>query len=198
LIGFAAVDRGTWIFWTLIAALLGASVFFTIGAERQRREARQAEVKLESGHVVTLAEVVDGDTLLVRTDAGEQASIRLLGVKAFDTKLDKEATAAYGQAAVDALRRRLEGKPIRVLLHTTPKDKYGRFIAALLVDERDVGLELVKDGLALVYTVYPFAAVQLYLREQELARAERRGLWSNPAVVVRAEAMAAEWRRQAP
>jgi endonuclease YncB( thermonuclease family) len=192
------VDRGAWIFWTLIAALLGASIFFARGAEMQRREARATEAKLESGEIVSLAEVVDGDTLLVQTAAGERVSVRLLGVKAFDTKLDKDVTGAYGQAAVDALRRMLEGKPVRVLLHSTPKDKYGRVIATLFVDERDVGLELVKEGLALAYTVYPFPTMQIYLKDQELARADRRGLWGNPDAVVRADALAVEWRKQAP
>ncbi len=192
------MDRGAWIFWTLIAGLVGASIFFALGVEKQRREVRSSEAKLESGEVVSLSEVVDGDTLVVRTAAGARVSVRLLGVKAFDTKLEKDATATYGQAAVDALRRRLENKPVRVLLHTTPRDKYGRVIATLFVEERDVGLELVKEGLALAYTVYPFPTMQFYLREQELARADRRGLWSNPDAVLRADALAAEWRKQAP
>jgi micrococcal nuclease len=192
------VERGTWIFWGLIAILVGASAFFAIGAEGKRRELQQAEATLENGQVVSLASVVDGDSMLVRTEAGEQVSVRLLGVKAFDTKLDKDLTSAYGQAAVDELHRRLEGKPIRVLLHTTPKDKYGRAIATLFVEERDVGLELVKAGLALTYTVYPFPTMQIYLQEQELARADRRGVWANPEAAQRALALAAEWRRQAP
>ncbi len=192
------MDRGAWIFWTLIAGLVGASIFFALGVEKQRREVRSSEAKLESGEVVSLSEVVDGDTLVVRTAAGARVSVRLLGVKAFDTKLEKDATATYGQAAVDALRRRLENKPVRVLLHTTPRDKYGRVIATLFVEERDVGLELVKEGFALAYTVYPFPTMQFYLREQELARADRRGLWSNPDAVLRADALAAEWRKQAP
>lgn len=192
------MDRGAWIFWTLIAALFGASVFFAVGAEGQRREARASEVKLESGAVVGLAEVVDGDTLLVATEAGEKVPVRILGVKAFDTKLEKDVTKTYGQAAVDKLRVWLEGKPIRMLLHSTPKDKYGRVIATLFVDEHDVGLDLVKNGLALAYTVYPFPTMQIYLTEQELARADRRGLWGNPDAVTRADALAAEWRKQAP
>ena len=192
------MDRGAWIFWILIAGLVGASIFFVLGVERQRREVRSSEAKLESGEVVSLSEVVDGDTLVVSTASGSRVSVRLLGVKAFDTKLEKDVTATYGQAAVDALRRRLENKPIRVLLHTPPKDKYGRVIATLFVEERDVGLELVKEGFALAYTVYPFPTMQFYLREQELARADRRGLWSNPDAVLRADALAAEWRKQAP
>lgn len=192
------MDRGTWLFWSIIAVLVGSSVFFALGVERQRREGRSAEVSLESGEVVSLEQVVDGDTLLVRTAAGAQVSVRLLGVKAFDTKIEKDVTKTYGQAAIDALRRWLEGKPARVLLHATPKDKYGRSIATLFVDERDVGLELLKEGLALAYTVYPFAAMPMYLKEQEVARADRRGLWSNPEAVQRADALSAEWRRQAP
>ncbi|NUQ73158.1 MAG: thermonuclease family protein [Polyangiaceae bacterium] len=192
------MDRGAWLFWVLIASLCGASAFFAAGAEGQRRDVRAASVTLESGAVVSLAEVVDGDTLLVATEAGEKVPVRLLGVKAFDTKLEKDVTKTYGQAAVDKLRVELEGKPIRVLLHSTPKDKHGRTIATLFVEEHDVGLDLVKSGLALVYTVYPFPTMQIYLTAQELARADRRGLWSNPAAVLRADALSAEWRRQAP
>ena len=192
------MDRGAWIFWALIAVLVGASVFFIRGTTQQRREARASAAKLESGEVVSLSEVVDGDTLLVRTAAEEKVTVRLLGVKAFDTKLEKDITKTYGQAAVDKLRLWLEGKPARVLLHSTPKDKYGRVIATLFVDEHDVGLELVKEGLALAYTVYPFPTMQIYLKEQELARADRRGLWGNPDAVVRADALATEWRKQAP
>ena len=192
------MDRGTFIFWSLIAVLVGASVFFALGAEEQRREGRGAEVSLEGGEVVSLEEVVDGDTLLVRTAAGAQVSVRLLGVKSFDTKLEKDVTKTYGQTAMDALRRSLEGKPIRVLPHSTPKDKYGRSIATLFVDERDVGLELVKEGLALAYTVYPFPTMQMYLKEQELARSDRRGLWDNPDAVLRADALSAEWRKHTP
>jgi diguanylate cyclase (GGDEF)-like protein/PAS domain S-box-containing protein len=79
-------------------------------------------------------------------------------------------------------------RPIRVLLNTTPKDKHGRYLATLFADE-DIAIRLVRQGLVLVYTVYPFPAMQSYLQEQEQARAGRRGLWSNNTVAERTQCL---------
>jgi micrococcal nuclease len=62
----------------------------------------------------------------------------------------------------------------------------------LYVDDQGIGLRLAKEGLALVYTVYPFPAMTFYLQEQELARAGRRGLWANTEVTARALALIRE------
>jgi endonuclease YncB( thermonuclease family) len=85
-------------------------------------------------------------------------------------------------------------RPVRVLLHSTPKDRYGRTIETLYVDDQDIGLRLIKEGLAMVYTVYPFPGMSLYLQEQELARAGRRGLWANSEATSRALALIREWQ----
>jgi endonuclease YncB( thermonuclease family) len=87
-------------------------------------------------------------------------------------------------------------RPVRVVLNATPKDRHGRFLATLYADDQDVGLGLVRQGLALVYTVYPFPAMQFYLQEQDLARAGRRGLWASEEVSDRALALSREWQRQ--
>jgi endonuclease YncB( thermonuclease family) len=64
------------------------------------------------------------------------------------------------------------------------------------VEDQDVGLRLVKEGLVLVYTVYPFPAMSLYLEQQELARAQRKGLWANNDVSARALALARAWQQR--
>jgi endonuclease YncB( thermonuclease family) len=82
------------------------------------------------------------------------------------------------------------------MLNSTPKDRYGRYLATLYTDNQDVGLRLVRDGLALVYTVYPFSAMSIYLREQEGARTARRGFWANTEVADRAKVLIAQWQGQ--
>lgn len=192
------MDRGTLAFWGLIASLLSASAYFGISAEVRRAEIHASELSLQTGDIVYFVSATDGDTIVVSTAGGAQASIRLIGIKAFDPQRDKDSIAVHGQNAVDTLKRLLEEKPLRVMLHATPRDKYGRTLATILADEHDAGLELISQGLAMVYTVYPFPAMQLYLREQAMARASRRGLWANPDASARADALAAEWRKQAP
>jgi hypothetical protein len=54
------VEPGTRFFWVLIAALLGASVFFGLNAESRRRDVQASETTLANGAVVSVQRVVDG------------------------------------------------------------------------------------------------------------------------------------------
>lgn len=186
------------LFWGCIAVLLVASLFYAHGASKMRRTTVKAEGKLENGAIVTLVRVLDGDTVTLAQEGQIPAVVRILGIRAFDAGVEKDVVAPYGRAAMDTLERMLKDRPVRVMLHSTPKDKYGRYITTLYVDEQDVGLRLVKEGLVLVYTVYPFPSMSLYLQEQELARAGRRGLWANSEVATRALGLMREWQKGEP
>ncbi|MFH0997202.1 MAG: thermonuclease family protein [Pseudomonadota bacterium] len=187
-------DMQTTLFWGCIALLLSASIFYGFNANRMRRSMFGSEGKVSSGDVVTLERVIDGDSVTVAQEGQKPAAIRILGIKAFEASIEKDVVAPYGQASVDTLKRLMANRPVRILLHSTPKDRYGRYIAMLYVDDQDIGLRLVKEGLALVYTVYPFPAMSFYLQEQESARAGRRGLWANDEVTSRALALIREWQ----
>jgi micrococcal nuclease len=190
------VYRGPTLFWGLVVTLLAASLFFGVGAERQRRQAQPKEGALATGELVHLMQVVDGDTLLVSSEGGQTVTIRLLGVKAFSTKPDKDAVSPFGKAAMTELERILRDQPIRVMLHSTPMDRYGRILAELFIVDQNVSLNLIQQGLGLVYSAYPFPSMALYLHEQELARSERKGLWAVPEVAERADQLIRQWSRE--
>lgn len=182
------------LFWGCITLLLGASLFYGLSAERMRRGLLKSEGKIDSGSLVTLVRVIDGDSVIVVQEGQQPAALRILGIKAFDASIEKDVVAPYGQAVVDTLNRLMASQPVRVLLHTPPRDRHGRYLGALYIHDQDIGLHLVKEGLAMVYTAYPFPALSLYLHEQELARAGRRGLWANEEVAARALALMREWQ----
>lgn len=190
------MDRPTVFFWSLIAVLLSASLFFGLNAEQQRKSVQVGSGKIESGDLVRLIKVIDGDTVQVGRDGQEPVAVRLIGIKSFNAKVEKDVVTPFGQAAVESLQRMMTDRAVRVLLNTTPKDKNGRYLATLFADDQDIALHLVRQGLVLVYTVYPFPAMQSYLQEQEQARAGRRGLWANTAATERALVMINEWRGQ--
>ena len=193
-----ALERATLFFWALVATLLGASAFYGSEVWRFQAANAQRDVVLASGDVVTLKTVIDGDTLVVSKDGAGLATVRLLGIKAFEAKQAKDDVAVHGRAAEEALRRLAADQPLRVLLNTPPKDKHGRTLASLYVGADDLGLALVARGHALAYSVYPFAQMQAYLQAQNAARAQRLGLWADPAVVERAEGLIREWARATP
>ena len=190
------MDRLTFAFWAVIAVLIGTSAFYGINAEKQRRSVQSAGGKIESGDLIRVIRVIDGDTVLAAREGQTPVTIRLVGVKSFDAKVEKDVVTPFAQAAIETLQRSMADRPVRVLLNTTPKDKHGRFLATLYADDEDVAIRLVRSGLVLVYTVYPFPAMQTYLQEQEQARAGRRGIWSNTTATERALALIREWRSQ--
>lgn len=188
------LDRRTLAFWCVIAALLSAAGWFSLGVARMRDDGTRG-ARLETGDLVRLVRVIDGDTIAVSKDDEGGAVVRVLGIQAFESRIDRDRAAAFGRAAEEAIRRLVADRPMRVLLHSTPKDRQGRTLATLFVDADDLGLHLVGQGLALVYTPYPFPAMPVYLREQAHARQARVGLWADPEVVERADALAQRWRK---
>lgn len=188
-----AMERATAAFWLLVAALLGASVFY--GSEVWRFRAAAKEATLASGDVVQLQSVVDGDTLVVTKEGQGNATVRLLGIKTFDAKLGKDETAVYGRAAEEAVKRLAAEQPLRVLLNNPPKDRHGRTLASLYAGGDDIGFVLVARGHALAYTEFPFPNLQTYLQAQRAAREQRLGLWADAAMAERADALAREWAK---
>jgi micrococcal nuclease len=192
------VDRGAKIFWGLVVVLAGASTFFGVGAVREHQSLAHATVELQTGDVVHLARSVDGDTIVVKSEQGSEVEVRILGIKAFEPQPERDPTSRFGRDATAAIEELSQKEGLRVMIHTTPKDSHGRTLATLFAGNADLGLELVKRGLVMVYTPYPFPAMSVYLQAQSEARSARRGLWGDQAASDRADAFAHEWGNRSP
>jgi micrococcal nuclease len=190
------MDRTTSFFWALIISLLAATTFYGVGAYRLQSANQQREAKLETGDTVALARIIDGDTLVLAKEGQGNVTVRILGIKTLESKHGKDEMATYGRAAEEAIKRIVGDKPVRVLLNNPPRDRHGRTLATLYAAEQDVGLELVAQGHALVYSAFPFSSMPLYLQEQKQARAKHLGLWADPDVSAKAEAWFREWEKK--
>lgn len=122
--------------------------------------------------------VTDGDTIRVLAPDYQLLKVRLAWLDA------PEMGQAFGNRAKQAMSELVFGQEVELHPHTI--DRYGRTVALVLVGGRDVGLELVRAGLAWAYKYYLPEALpeiqQSYLRAEGAARAARLGLWqdSNP------------------
>jgi micrococcal nuclease len=188
------LNRSSSFFWMSIVVLLVLATFFSVSVRREKGRLRESYGAIDNGAVVKLTKVIDGDAVILADSSGRPVPVRILGIKAFDSKIEKDVVTPYSRAAVQAVGRLLGNRPVRVMLNGTPKDRYGRYLATLYVDDQDIGLRLVKEGLVLVYTVYPFPAMSLYIEQQDLARAQRKGLWANSEASDRALALARAWQ----
>lgn len=120
-----------------------------------------------TGRVVHLA---DGDTLTVLA-SGQQYRIRLWGIDA------PESQQAFGQRAKQDLGDKVFGRTVSVEIKD--RDRYGRLVGVVILDRRNINLEMVRDGMAWWYRHFAPTAIDFEQAEHE-AREAQRGLWADP------------------
>ena len=128
--------------------------------------------------------VADGDTVTVlrQTAAGSrQVRVRLTEIDA------PERRQPWGARARQALADKVFRQTVRVA--SDGEDRYGRLLARLQVEGRDINREMVRDGHAWVYRRY---ATENWLPDEAAARDSGLGLWS---LGVGASVPPWEWRR---
>jgi endonuclease YncB( thermonuclease family) len=132
--------------------------------------------------------VSDGDTIKVLATGRELLRIRVAWIDC------PELGQAFGRRAKQFMGALVFGKDVELRPHAI--DRYGRSVAMVFVDGRDVGLELIKQGLAWAYEHYlPEASPEIqaqYTAAETAARVSRRGLWVDGSSAVPPW----EWRRE--
>lgn len=124
---------------------------------------------------VLVTRVVDGDTIEI--EGGKR--IRYLGIDTPETVDPNRSVQCFGREASAENKEFVEGKYVRLEKDITDKDKYGRLLRYVYVDDKFVNLELVEGGFAVIYTLPPDVAYQEeFLAAQKEAREAKRGLWS--------------------
>jgi len=100
--------------------------------------------------------VIDGDTIDILDSASTRFRIRLDGIDA------PESNQQYGKESTKKLSVLTLGKDVRIL--SSGRDRYGRFIGRIYINNVDINLEMVKNGCAWHY--------KQYSKDEALAEAE--------------------------
>ncbi|MCS6856253.1 MAG: thermonuclease family protein [Sandaracinaceae bacterium] len=116
--------------------------------------------------------VTDGDTMVVKIGEKEER-VRLIGVDA-----PEKDQVPWGERAKEFVESMTRGRTVRLEFDVEPRDRYGRLLAYVYVDSTLLNLELLKEGLAMLYTVPPNVRhVEAFRRAQKEARENERGIW---------------------
>lgn len=130
---------------------------------------------------LTLA-MSDGDSGRCVTADGERHRVRLAGIDAgevapFTRCRQRPNVWACSPVArttgSEAARRARQLASAGARCTVTDTDRYGRNVAVCTVAGRDLGGQLVREGLAISETNYG----DPYRREEDAARRERKGIW---------------------
>jgi micrococcal nuclease len=74
----------------------------------------------------------------------------------------------------------IEGKKVRLEFDQTRKDRYGRTLAYVyLEDGTSLNAEIVKQGFGFAYTRFPFRYMEEFRKYEREAREAGRGLWKD-------------------
>jgi len=132
-------------------------------------------------HDYKVVRVVDGDTF-VASDGNIQFWVRIAGMDA------PEKGQPYSKLATTRLKKRINGKYVKLKPLKRGTDRYKRVLAHVYWDGGDVALLMIQEGLATYYrpkcrdypadkNSYSFDP-QIYLDAEAQAKAAKKHLWS--------------------
>jgi endonuclease YncB( thermonuclease family) len=118
-----------------------------------------------------VSNIIDGDT--VQLSNGE--TIRLLGINT------PEMGQQYYEESKNRLKELIEGKTVTLEKDADDKDQYGRLLRFIFLDDENINIELVREGLAAAYIIPPNVKYETELREAENeAKDLEIGIWTSP------------------
>jgi len=164
-----------------LAVSLGLAIF-TWNTSTELRLPRSARpIAAAQPGLYQVTHVNDGDTIIVATPTGEE-TVRLIGADTPEVKDPRKPVQCYGPEASAHTKSLLgHGESVRLAPDPddTDRDKYGRLLRYVyLADGTLLNAELIRDGYAFAYVVFPFSRLDDFHALEDQAHAASRGLWS--------------------
>jgi len=174
--------------WAFVLALVPALALAS-GAAPPGASAREAAPPGATAHA-TVAQVVDGDTVILAAPVMGATSVRLVGIQAPKLPLGRAGFEAWPLAGESkaALAALVLGRAVALSFGGAEKDRHGRLLAHLAVVPGGAWVqgEMLSLGMARVYSFADNRArVAEMLALEGAARAAKRGVWGHPFYDVR-------------
>ena len=140
--------------------------------------------------------IVDGDTIVIRY-SGKYEKVRLLCVNTPESvHPDKKRNIPMGKVASNYTLKKLTGKYVNLEFEIKKlRGNYGRLLAYVFVDGKNINLDLVRQGLSPYYTKY--GRSQKYDAEfraaEKLARKEELKIWGDPELTKKYLRLKSKW-----
>ncbi len=122
-----------------------------------------------------VAKVVDGDTVVL-TDG---RSVRYLGIDTPEMSSFDVRKREFAKKARERNKELVDKRTVRLEFDTERKDKYGRTLAHVYVDDKSVNAELLAEGLAETFYGRTNHLHQAeYTRIEDEAKSRGLGIWA--------------------
>jgi micrococcal nuclease len=129
---------------------------------------------------VTVVKVVDGDTIRVRFPDGTVERVRLIGIDTPEVVHPRKPVEHFGREASEYTKKHLENKIIHLSYDQNKRDRFGRLLAYVWINDTLYNNQIIRDGYAFAYTKFPFKDeyMEMFRESERYARINNRGLWA--------------------
>lgn len=129
-----------------------------------------------------VSDVVDGDTIHLQTPILGSTTVRLVSIDTPETNYNGQNQGHHAYDASNYLKQLLPpGTPVTIETDVEEKDSYGRVLGHVWKGNLDVNKEILRQGHAVTYYIYPNMKYYEEYRAAMLeAKQAGRGIW-NPA-----------------
>lgn len=128
-----------------------------------------ASVNIQLGETHYVTRVIDGDTFVLENNE----RVRLLGIDA------PEKGQFLWKEAKDYLTEKVKDKKVVLKPDKVERDKYGRLLRYVFIDNEFINLELIERGYAKVLIIEPNTKYALmFLEAERRARENKLGIWN--------------------
>ena len=132
---------------------------------------------VDDGQRYTVKKVIDGDTLILRN--GE--TVRFVGVNTPELGHGKFRDEPLANQAREFVKRKIEGKSVRLERTTEKNDRHGRWLAHVYTkDGTNIQLQILERGLGYAVAIGDdLGFLEQYLVAENKARADNKGVWKD-------------------
>ncbi|MBU3911218.1 MAG: thermonuclease family protein [Candidatus Omnitrophica bacterium] len=174
---------------TLIIAITGIVVAFSFFRTFRHLDLSRSGSRING---ILVSRVIDGDTI----ELSDGRTVRYIGIDTPEVREKKDndwiyKPMPYAEEALAFNRKLVEGKVVNLEFDVQKKDIYHRVLAYVYpvrkgnfsngvnIEDRMINLEMVRQGYAMIYTYPPNVKyAEQFLKAQEEARKDKKGLWA--------------------
>lgn len=135
----------------------------------------------KSTYKASVVRVVDGDTVIVEMEGGQEERVRLLLIDTPESVDPNKELQPFGLEAKEFLEKTLkEGGCVELEIGENSRDQYERLLAYIWLDNENINKKIVQEGFARVAYVYPPNTKYLtqFKIAQKSAQKRKINIWS--------------------
>lgn len=185
------------LYWVLVVLLGAASLFFTWETTTFKRtlKSKPGDLVIESGATAKFEMAIDGNEF--KAVMGDRSIvIRILGIRSFEASANDPRVSGFGSQAAMLIADALRDGEFNLIFDELKKDPKDRILTYVEKNGKDLGAELVRQGVVMVYTEFEFSRMEDYLSLEGDAQQRKAGLWGRPEAARRAKLLKKKWERE--